>query len=93
MGVDYDGGMIVGEKGELLTVDGELNDLLEDHEMDTMSPWYDASPEYCVFGFTVEDVSVDAMVGEWLSDVKSKAERFEKITGTKARLIGIQNIW
>lgn len=32
-------------------------------------------------------------MNDWVSMVKLKAEEFEEITGVKARLIGMQNIY
>ena len=96
MGIDYDGGMIVGAGGDEIPVpdDKDLYDwLVEDHEMDSMNGHYDCDDDYRVFGYEVPDVPVDEIDGEWLDDVKKKAAQFEKITGVKAELIGTQNIW
>jgi len=104
MGIDYSGNMIVGaEFGEcdFDIPEDELEDehfcmweWLDQYDLETMSPWYDADVSNCTVGFKVADVVV-ASEGfeEWLQDIKKKAEQFEKLSGTKARLIGMQNIW
>jgi hypothetical protein len=96
MGIDYDGGMIVGAGGDVIPApdDKDLYDwLVEDHEMDSMNGHFDCGNEDRVFGYAVPDIPVDEIDGEWLDDVKKKAAKFEEITGIKAELIGMQDIW
>ena len=95
MGIDYDGGMIVGELGSKIEPpEGyDLHDYAEDKEMDTMSTYYDAGSEAQYFGFCVPDVVVFKMQEEWLDDVRRKAKKFKELNGSDARLIGTQNIW
>ena len=96
MGIDYDGGMIVGALGDELDVpedyDGDLYDWMEENDMDSMSQWYDCDTEDCYFGYTVPDIPVDEIEGEWLADVKAKAEKFEALTGVTAQLIGTLDV-
>ena len=97
MGIDYDGGMIVGIGGSEISVPEEflddLHEWAEEQNMDNMSPYYDCPTEDRIFGFNVKDVLVKDMDEEWLADVKAKADKFKKLTGLDAMLIGIQNIW
>ena len=97
MGIDYDGGMIVGCIGSDIDVpeeyDGDLSDWIEENDLETMSTYYDAEIDDRYIGFCVDDVDVNDIHGEWLTDVLQKAEKFFKLTGKKARLIGTQNIW
>jgi|TARA_A100001391_G_scaffold33224_2_gene17981 hypothetical protein len=98
MGVDYSGGMIVGRSAKDIPYDEEEFECgweyAEEHGMDCYSLWYDADEAGQVWGFTVKDVVVlSDEFDDWVSMVKRKAEEFEEITGTKAQLIGMQNIW
>ena len=97
MGIDYDGGMIVGAKGDVILSKNEFEEGIfewaEEHELDDMSLWYDADPEDKYYGFRVKDVLVSEIEGEWLADVKEKARKFQALTGIPAELIGTQNIW
>ena len=96
MGIDYSGGMIVGEEFGKINIpedyEGEGYEWVEDVGLERFSPWYDAEVEYCVVGFSVSDVSVDEITGEWLSIVQRKARKFYELTGVKAKLIGMQDI-
>lgn len=100
MGVDINGSMIVGNYDYEISVpeewmeeneDGELYEYAEECDMDSMNPYYDAQ-EDIVFGFKVEDVAIGEM-DKWLDDIETKAAKFEKLTGAKAMLIGMQNVW
>ena len=97
MGIDIEGGMIVGEEANLIDVpegcDDEFYEWAENVGMDSYAEHYDADEDYKVYGFPVKDVAVDDMCGEWIEDVKKKADTFFKLTGVKARLIGMQNVW
>jgi len=97
MGIDYDGGMIVGELGHKLETPsgfkGDLSEWVEEVELERMSKFYDADIEYNVIGFRVSDVKVSDIEGEWLIKVKKLAKKFEALTGVPARLIGTQDIW
>ena len=97
MGIDYSGGMIVGEIGSKLSEPDEyedgFNEWAEENELESMSQYYDCDQEDKYYGFRVDNVEVEKIDGEWLDDVKQKAEKFEKLTGVKAKLIGTQDIW
>ena len=97
MGVDYDGGIIIGELGRYLSVpdefDGNMNDFVEEHDMDTMSLHYDADTDFQYIGFKFPNVLVSGIDGEWIDDVKDKAILFEELFGVPAKLVGTQNIW
>lgn len=96
MGIDYDGGMIVGQLGCKIECPEEfddLNEMAEAHDMDTMSTYYDAPEEASYFGFCVPNIDADRMYGNWNDDVQRKATKFKAITGIKAMLVGTQSIW
>lgn len=97
MGIDYDGGMIVGACGDMFSepegYEDDFSEWVEDNDMDVMSLHYDASEEYQIIGFKVPDVPVSEMDGDWLKDVKEKAKLFKELTGVEPKLIGTQNIW
>ena len=97
MGVDYSGGMIVGADAE--DIDYEVRqfeygyEFCEEHDMTSYSFWYDADESGQVWGFPVKDVDIlSDEFDNWVSMVKLKAQEFEKITGVKAKLIGMQDI-
>ena len=100
MGIDYDGGMIVGKEGSAIVAAGvlsadanDLYDTLTDMGMDCMSMYYDTCElDELIFGFTVPDIPVDEIDDGWLQHVKNKAAKFEEMTGVKAELIGTQDI-
>lgn len=97
MGIDTDGGMIIGAIGSDLVKcvpeDEEFNEWAEDNKLTRMAMHYDAPSEWCYYGFTVDDVRVMDIEGEWLTDVKEKADKFEKLTGIVPFLIGSQDVW
>lgn len=97
MGIDYSGGMIVGVSAEDISYDDEQleeYEFCEVHDMTSYSLWYDSDTDGQVWGFPVRDINIlsDEFEG-WVSMVKLKAQEFEKITGAKAKLIGMQNIY
>lgn len=103
MGIDYEGGMVVGEVGSELDYDklselSEVEDdpgyfLVEEKGMENMSLWFDADFENTIYGFAVADIEVEKLDQAWIDDIKEKARVFKEITGVKARLIGTQNIY
>jgi hypothetical protein len=101
MGIDYDGGMIVGESGGAIVKGGKVTEdeyeiydvLTEDMGMECMSMYYDTNDlDELIFGFPVPDIPVDEIDDAWLQDIKAKGAKFEELTGIKAELIGIQDI-
>ena len=97
MGIDISGGMIVGANADDISVpecvDCDLYEYAEEHGMERFSKHYDADDSYCVYGFTVSDVSVDDINQEWLNKIKNLGEKFKDLTGVDAELIGMQNVW
>lgn len=95
MGIDIEGGMIVGLSGREIVCDHEdgLSEWAEENGMDNYSIYYDADEEDRYYGFEVNDVFVKDIDGDWMKDVKQKAEEFKRLTGLDAKLIGSQNVW
>ena len=96
MGIDYSGGMIVGELGKKLPLpDGydSLSEWADENDLKVMSLHYDADTDWCYYGFEVPNVQVSEMNEVWLQGILEKAETFERLTGVPAQLIGTQNIW
>ena len=97
MGIDYGGGMIVGNHGSQIDcpedVDCMHEWLCEDNGMQDMSEHYDA--DYCAtyFGYEVKNIDVGKIDEKWVEEVKRLGEQFTAVTGVKAKLIGTQNIW
>ena len=97
MSIDISGGMIIGAsiKDTKFFKDSDIDvgDWLYEHKMKYMSPYYDSTQEEWIIGFKIEDVLVEDMDQKWLDNIKSQAEKFEKLTGVKAKLIGMQNVF
>jgi hypothetical protein len=94
MGIDIEGGMIVGRLGKDIECDHDdgLTELAEENGMDNYSLHYDADEDWHIYGFEVKDVLVDE-IDEWVKTVKEKAQEFKNITGLDAKLFGSQNVW
>lgn len=101
MGIDISGGMFVGAHYSDICIDvdeegNEIHDLGDylvcDLDMDSFSPWYDAGSDECYFGFKVDDVLVKD-IDNFVITIKELAKKFEELTGTQAKLIGMQNVW
>lgn len=112
MGIDYDGGMIIGANAstvmgsvhfedndeEMYGTEGnyyeEFYEWYENVGMCTYSYHYDASEDSQVVGYTIRDVDpLSEEFPKWVEEVKEYAEKFYKLTGVKAELIGMQDIW
>ena len=93
MSINIDSGMIVGEEVSKLGLskDIDIGDWAYKNNIKIMSPWFDSSPDDWSIGFEVNDVIVDEMA-DWMEDIKAKAKKFEELTGTKAKLIGMANV-
>jgi hypothetical protein len=94
MGIDIEGGMIVGRLGKDIECDHDdgLTEWAEENGMDNYSLHYDADEDWRIYGFEVKDVLVDE-IDEWVKTVKEKAKEFKNITGLEAKLFGSQNVW
>jgi hypothetical protein len=96
MGIDIDGGMIVGAKMSDLSEEAQnkVSGLFSAGEMDCMFSWYDAAIKDCVVGYKQPNVIFDEEpMNDWLLKVFEDAVLFEATTGTKAKLIGMQDVW
>ena len=99
MGIDYSGRMVVGEVLEETKIYQKENDVEcwydwhDENGMEMCAPYFDADVEYCTVGFEIDDIPVDDIDEVWLKDIRDKAKKFEELTGTKARLIGTQDIF
>ena len=96
MGIDTDGGMTLGEKGEMLAIpddwEGDLQEWAEENDMNWLSPWYDSDIEDCFFGFMIPDIPASEMTIEWLNNIQRQADKFQELTSCPARLIGMQDV-
>ena len=86
------------EDKEVYLIEGEefeeLYEWYEDKGMRTYSFHYDACSDSQILGYTVNDIDpLHEDFDIWLKDVKCKAEEFHRLTGLKAELIGMQNVW
>lgn len=99
MGISTEGGMFVGGKVTKKvmtqvnkTEDRCLYEYADKHDMGVYSPWYDAEYAECYIGFSVADVKVKKMGNKWLEDIVEKGEKYKKITGVEAELVGMQDV-
>jgi hypothetical protein len=58
---------------------------------DYASPYYDSDVEDQFFGFRVQNYADPNEV--WFDEVKKACERFEELTGVKARIRGGAHVW
>ena len=96
MGIDFDGGMIVGESGRKISLPEDfdcMSEWADSNDMTKMAMHYDADDDCCLYGFNVDDILVSEIDEGWLADIRAKAAKFEELTGVPAKLIGTQNIW
>ena len=97
MGIDYSGGMIIGELGSKLDTpdnwDEDLTEYAEENGMTYMSQYYDCDEDWRIYGFDVPDIPVSEINQKWIDEINELANKFEKLFGVPARLIGTQNIW
>jgi len=97
MGIDIEGGMIVGAPGdEIKKPDGE-DDLwgwVHSQGLTSYAPYYDAAVDDCIIGYAVDDVKVTPEnMRQFIAEVISKANKFKDLTGTDATLYGMQDVW
>ncbi|RKZ94768.1 MAG: hypothetical protein DRQ46_09420 [Gammaproteobacteria bacterium] len=95
MGIETDGGMIIGRMGcDIPMKDGvDIDEWADENDITYMSLVYDAQLYDRVYGFLVEDVWATNIEGEWLTQVKELAVKFEELTGVPALLMGSQDVW
>jgi hypothetical protein len=96
MGIDITGGMIVGSIGSSIEVpessDDDIYDYIENCGMETFAMHYDAELEDSYVGFPIEDILVSDIDESWVNELKEKADKFKKLTGADAELIGSPNV-
>ena len=99
MGIDISGGLFVGCAVEDIYYDEDnyecIHDFAVENNMSLYSPWFDADSNDCYIGYTISN-KIEIFSDDFnklILDVKSKAEDFENLTGAKARLIGMQDVY
>lgn len=97
MGIDIEGGMLVGAHGSELEVpegyDGSLYEWVNSKRLVGMREYYDADEDSTYYGFYVEDILVKDIDDDWVKEIKELGEKFEKLTGVGASLIGVQDVY
>ncbi|AUR92267.1 hypothetical protein NVP1170O_154 [Vibrio phage 1.170.O._10N.261.52.C3] len=98
MGVDISGGLLVGAPVSEVCYNEDhydcVHEFADDKGMDLYSPWYDAESDNCTIGYSlprVDPLSEDFPT--WVESVKHKARLFKELTGTDAKIIGMQDVW
>ena len=97
MGIDYNGGMIIGCSLSDIFIPDEFeddeNEYIEDNGMSTMYDFPNADSDEKYVGFEIENILVSKINIEWIEMVKAYADKFKALTGEDAKLIGTQDIW
>ena len=95
MGIDYDGGMIVGARGVDIDQSNieSMGEWADENGLVVMSTYYDADSDDCYYGFSIDDILISKIDDKWVKDLKDKAAKFEDLAKAPAMLIGTQNIW
>ena len=98
MGISIRGGLIVGCAYTSLDQDfidqqeESSDDWIYDLDMESLSPYYDASAEECCIGYSLGGkLLIDDKDG-WVTTIKELAAKFKEVTGNDAYLIGMQDI-
>lgn len=109
MGIDINGGMIVGAHADDLGVPEDfVSEYIDEYNPDSQvtldewaeevglsyySLWYDAGYDGRVYGFTLKDCWSRFEIQKMMCEVERLMDEFEKITGVEAKLYGMQNVW
>ena len=97
MGIDIEGGMMVGRHGTEMSAPDDYEDeffeWVEEVGMSGYAEYYDADSDNSFYGFNIADVPVSEMDGKWRKDLNEKAAKFKELTGLEAHLIGTQQVW
>lgn len=97
MGIDIEGGMLVGRHGSELSVpddyEEDMNEWVEGVGMESFPEHYDADEDCSFYGFAIPDVAVADMDDDWRDNLNEKAVKFKELTGLDAFLIGTQRVW
>ena len=97
MGIDYDGGIIVGVEGTDLALEEneELYGLIEKYDLETASPFYDADLESRIIGkwvsSTVAVKDLDKLIEE-CQKVKRELESIPAFDSCTIQVYGTQDI-
>lgn len=105
MGMDINGGIIVGACGEDLEVPEDyvseytpdedllLDEWAEEVGLDYFSERYDADDDERVYGFILKNGWKEEELDEFLSIVRQKMAEFKELSGVEAKLFGMQDVY
>jgi hypothetical protein len=91
MGINYSGGMIVGQLGEELEI-GDLSDLVGQHDLDVFHPYYDADLEESIIGVRIASSWEEGELDQLVEEVKSLIIDLRVLGFDNPKLYGKQNI-
>jgi len=98
MGIDVSAKLMVGCELSKIGCDMgyDCSDWMDEHGLDHASPHYDSDPDAWFVGFEIDaldlaDEATDPVA--WFENVKARAAEFERITGQKASLQAVPNVW
>ncbi len=96
MGIDTDGGMIMGSHINDITIpedcDGCAGGWAYENDLTVMSEYYDCDEDAMWVGFEVKNIKATDLDTDWLIGLKDLAIKFKELTGADASLIGMQNV-
>lgn len=94
MGTSISGVLVVGLPFDEVCEDYEDFCTHYDHELDRISPYYDADDSDCIVGYTVSSgyYAASPVLDEQLGYIEGFKERFKKLTGKDAQLYVSPNV-
>jgi len=96
MGIDINGGMIVGNDAGHVPVPDDVEDTLdwlEEQGMDQFCRYFDADFDAQVWGFEIKSVWREDELDDFMAEIKRKMAKFKELTGADAKIYGMQNVW
>jgi nitrogen fixation protein len=91
MGINYSGGMIVGQLGEELEIE-DLYELIDVHDLDVFYPYYDADLEESIIGVRVASCWGEDVLDQLVEEVKALITDLRALGFDNPKLYGKQNI-
>jgi len=98
MGIEYQGFMLIGEKMSNISIfinqkNFDWDKWIEENNFEMADPYFDCDMEDRYIGFKIEDIPIKDINNEWLDNLKLLGKKFEELTDTSPKLIGILNIF
>jgi hypothetical protein len=91
MGINYSGGMVVGQLGSELEIE-DLYDLVDEHDLDVFHPYYDAGLEESIIGVRIASSWEEGELDQLVEEVKALITDLRVLGFDNPKLCGKQNI-